>query len=125
MTEQSTTSRTPYLPQPWVDRIFSHMACMYGKKFAETWAGQDADTLKAFWAAKLAGFSDHPQAIKSALDALDERPFPPTLPEFMSLCRDALRRSPAGPALPPPQIDKAVARERLAQLKSRMRRATA
>jgi hypothetical protein len=41
---------------------------------------------------KLGGFADQPKAIKAALDACDERPFPPTLPEFLTLCRDAGRR---------------------------------
>lgn len=123
MTDQSNPNTAPCLPQPWVDRIFAHMACLYGKRFAEMWAGQDADTLKAFWGMKLAGFADHPQAIKHALDSLDERNFPPTCPEFVGMCRNALRRNPAGPALPPPPIDRESAKQRLAQLKQRMRMA--
>ena len=33
-----------------------------------------------------------PGAIGEALDALDSKPFPPTLPEFIALCREAAPR---------------------------------
>lgn len=90
------------LPAEWVERIFSHMACNYGAKFADLWAGQDIETVKRYWGLKLGGFAGHPLSIKAALEALDERPFPPTLPEFIALCRISARREGAGPALPPP-----------------------
>lgn len=80
------------LPESWVERIFDHMAGLYGSKFADLWGGMDAGKVQAMWGGKLAGFADKPKAIKAALDALDERPFPPTLPEFIGLCRDAARR---------------------------------
>lgn len=105
------------LPEPWIERIFSHMACSYGNKFADMWAGQDAAKIKSFWALTLGGFASRPDAISAALKSLEGRPYPPTLPEFIGLCRDALRRIPAGPALPPPPIDRTLARSRLADLK--------
>jgi hypothetical protein len=110
----------PQLPKELIDRIFAEMACQYGRRFAEMWAGIDPDTVKAFWARKLGGFADYPQAIRAALDALDDRPFPPTCPEFSAMCRDALRRNPAGPALPAPTIDISVAKARLAEAKRRI-----
>jgi hypothetical protein len=77
------------------------MAALYGSKFADLWRGTDAAAVRRMWAEKLGGFHDKPEAIKSALDALDERPFPPTLPEFIGLCRDAARRmGPTTAALP-------------------------
>lgn len=89
------------LPESWVARIFDHMAALYGSKFADLWRGTDASAVRRKWAEKLGGFHDKPEAIKSALDALDERPFPPTLPEFIGLCRDAARRiGPTTAALP-------------------------
>jgi hypothetical protein len=60
------------------------------------WRGTDLAGVKLTWASKLSGFANMPEAIKAALDALDDRPLPPTLPEFLHLCRDAARR--AGPA---------------------------
>lgn len=120
----ATSPQSPAaLPPEWVERIFAHMACLYGRLFADMWAGQDAETVKAFWGRKLAGFADHPKAIAAALDALDGRNFPPTCPEFIGLCRDALRRNPSGPALPAPGIDKVAAMARLAEVKRRFGKA--
>lgn len=80
------------LPATWVERIFGHISALYGSKFLDMWRGQDVNAVKAIWSEKLGGFSDKPHAIKAALDALDEKPFPPTLPEFLHMCRDAARR---------------------------------
>lgn len=79
----------PPLEKAWIDRIFALMACTYGRKFSDMWAGQDADMVKAVWAEKLAGFHERPDAIKYALDCLEGREWPPTLPEFLSDCRRA------------------------------------
>lgn len=80
------------LPETWIERIFSEMSVLYGSKFADLWAGADPKEIRAGWAKRLAGFEDHPKAIRAALDSLDERPFPPTLPEFIALCRNEARR---------------------------------
>lgn len=82
----------------WVERIFQEFSNLYGTKAATLWDGQDPDRLKAYWADKLDGFSDKPEAIRAALDALTEHPFPPTLPEFVVLCRTAAKR--IGPKVP-------------------------
>lgn len=93
------------LPDAWIDKIFSHMSSMYGSKFADLWRDTDLKAVKALWAEKLGGFLDQPSAIKSALDALDDKPWPPTLPEFLMLCREAAKRTSTGrPALPPPDL---------------------
>ena len=89
------------LPDAWVERIFDHMAALYGSKFADLWGGTDSANVRAMWARKLGGFAEIPGAIKAALSALDERPFPPTLPEFIQLCRDAARRFGTGTATLP------------------------
>lgn len=75
------------LPENWIERIFAEMSVLYGSKFADLWAGTDPAQIREGWAKKLAGFKDHPKAIRAALDSLDERPFPPTLPEFVAICR--------------------------------------
>lgn len=80
------------LPPAWIERLFAHMSASYGSKFADLWRGADLAEVKSLWAEKLGGFHDRPEAIKAALNALDEKPFPPTLPEFLHLCRDAARR---------------------------------
>lgn len=75
-----------------IDRLFAEMAAMYGSKFADLWAGADVEQVKAKWVEKLKGFSDKPGVIQQAINALDDHPFPPTLPEFLTLCRNAARR---------------------------------
>lgn len=95
------------LPDRWVERIFAHMAASYGTRFADLWAGQDAATVKAFWAVKLGGFAARGDVIKAALDALDEQQAPPSLPQFLAICRTQARRLPS-PHLalpePPPAV---------------------
>lgn len=80
------------LPESWIAKIFDHMSGLYGSKFADLWNGSNVDSVRRMWAAKLAGFADMPKAIKEALDALDSKPYPPTLPEFLAMCREAGRR---------------------------------
>lgn len=80
------------LPESWIERIFGEMSVLYGSKFADLWAGTDIAQVRAGWAKKLAGFEDHPKAIRAALDALEDKPFPPTLPEFIHSCREHARR---------------------------------
>jgi hypothetical protein len=97
------------LPAEWIERIFALMLASYGTKFTDLWRGTDLVAVKAMWAEKLGGFADKPKAIKDALNALDERPFPPTLPEFLNLCREAAKRyGPTQQALPyrPTEADK-------------------
>ncbi len=102
------------LPDAWVVRLFERMSAMYGSKFSDLWAGVDPANMRAVWADKLGGFAQRPEIIKAALDACDDRPWPPTLPEFLGICRDAAKRSPVQlPALPAPDIPADVIAARL------------
>lgn len=95
MSEQTSVTspvRPSVLPESWISKIFDHISGLYGSKFADLWRGTDPATVKRTWAEKLAGFQTMPKAIKEALDALDSKPFPPTLPEFIALCREAAIR---------------------------------
>jgi hypothetical protein len=80
------------LPSSWIAKIFEEMSASYGSKFADLWAGSNMEAVQRKWSEKLGGFRDMPGAIREALDALDSKPFPPTLPEFLVLCREAGRR---------------------------------
>lgn len=91
-TNETSLARPSVLPDSWITKIFDHMSGLYGSKFADLWRGSDLETVRRTWASKLAGFADMPKAIKEALDALDDKPYPPTLPEFLALCREAGRR---------------------------------
>lgn len=51
--------------------------------------GSDAGIVNAMnhWAEKLGGYKNRPEAIRAVLDHLPTNP--PTLPEFLQLCRNA------------------------------------
>lgn len=125
MTEVASASATlparpSVLPDAWINRLFAQMSGMYGSKFADLWGSSDLSDVKAIWAQKLGGFADKPECIKAALDGLDERPFPPTLPEFLTLCRTATnRRGTYTAALPAPAMSPQEAARRLDEIKAR------
>ena len=51
--------------------------------------GQDAGIVNAMhhWSEKLAGFEEHPECLKHALESLPAEP--PSLPQFIDMCRRA------------------------------------
>jgi len=89
------------LPANVIDRLFARLEAAYGSRWMNMWGNTALSNVKALWAEKLGGFHENLGAIGYALDALDEHPFPPTLPEFLALCRKAPR--PSLPALPQPE----------------------
>lgn len=99
--ESLTSPQAKRLPDSWVHRIFSAMQGHYGSRFLNMWGtgqqlpdGQDAGIVNAMnhWAEKLGGFTDNPECIKHALAILP--PEPPSLPQFVELCRHAPRNQP-------------------------------
>ena len=85
--------RPDSLRDDWIARIFERLGGLYGAKFTDMWKDTDPANVSRTWAERLAGFHDMPEAIKAALDGCDDRPWPPTLPEFIQLCRDAAKRN--------------------------------
>lgn len=81
-------------PDALMDRLFQKLALMYGAAWADKWAGTPIDAVKGEWARSLHGVE--PEAMRLALEAImtEGRPFPPSLPEFVSLCRQFARRGP-------------------------------
>ena len=78
------------LPSAWVDRLFSRLAAFYGsQKLATMWVDADMAEVKAVWAEQLGRFE--PASISTALQRLIDsgNQWPPTLPEFCELCRQA------------------------------------
>lgn len=112
------------LPDRWIERIFDRMAGLYGSKFADLWSGTDPQTVRQVWAEKLADFADKPLAIRQSLDALDAHPFPPTLPEFLTLCRDSAKRcyQPQSRTSDYPLLGYTATDEDIAEAKRRMKR---
>lgn len=91
------------LPESWVDRIFAELAAMYGKHWLDLWADTDVAAVKASWGAALHGLEG--ETIRLAIDSLRSqgKPFPPTQPEFVFLCRQFVRRGPHRLALTAPR----------------------
>lgn len=103
------------LPDSWVDRIFDHMQGLYGSLWVDRWRTGETEergrrifdlgllNAKATWARELAGFAREPHRIARALESCRSKPLPPTLPEFIGLCRDQATEQRV--ALPPPTPD--------------------
>jgi hypothetical protein len=73
------------LPQPWIERIFTRLSAFYGSKFADLWGNSDLANVKAVWSEELSAYSG--DEIAAALAQCKTRDWPPTLPEFLKLCR--------------------------------------
>lgn len=74
------------LPDAWVTKLFARFAAMYGKHWLDMWGDVPIAEVKAAWAADLGRFSG--DQLRKALDHCKSQcKFPPTLPEFVGLCR--------------------------------------
>lgn len=65
--------------------VVSEMRLMYGSKFAQQWEGLTPRELRESWDQKLSGVTE--LEVRQALVACLTRDWPPTLPEFLRLCR--------------------------------------
>lgn len=92
------------LPDALVSRVFERMEALYGSLFIDRWKDTDIARVRAVWAEELGGFADAPEMIAHALRSLSACPMPPTLPEFLVLCRSAPR--PQLFALPEPPTNR-------------------
>lgn len=73
--------------QKMIDELFLKFAAYYGSQFLSKWAGIDIDMVKSEWADGLEQFKV--ETIKRALDYVrDNNEFPPSLPEFIKICRE-------------------------------------
>lgn len=108
----STTSpaNPTALPDAWIGRLFGRMEALYGSLFLDRWKHCDMANVRRVWAEELSGFHDQPAMLAHALRSLDSVPMPPTLPEFLALCRQAPR--PQHLALPAPEVPVEVRKER-------------
>ena len=70
-----------------IEALFSKMSAFYGDKFAMMWRGSKIDEVQKAWAIELAKLSR--EQLKAGSESLTALPKPPTLPEFINLCRQA------------------------------------
>lgn len=76
-----------------VEHILQEMMFMYGKRFEQQWGNQVFPDMVAYWEKKLAGYSR--DELRRGFKALETLKYPPTLPEFMQLCRPSIDKTKA------------------------------
>lgn len=130
MSAGQSTLRQP-LPLGWVRKLFAELQGNYGTRFLDMWRSGQADTngddvglqnAMDMWAEKLAGFRERPDAIRRVLDTLPKHP--PTLPEFVELCRTSCPKQEVK-ALPAPEVPPAVIAARKAEAEDMARQVLA
>lgn len=94
-------SQSTALPSAWVDRLFQRFSVMYGKHWADQWEGVPMADVKDAWRTELGGIRG--EQLGKALQSCGK--FPPTLPEFVALCRQAVTPPAQRLFLPSPQTD--------------------
>lgn len=84
---QNATSlpTVPALPERWSEKIFRRMENFYGQKWNDSLGGIERERVKQAWGEELADYL--PDEIATGLHACRSRTWPPTLPEFLLLCR--------------------------------------
>jgi hypothetical protein len=91
------------LPSHAIDRLFDRFTMIYGaQKTAQAWGGVHPDDRNRVWREALGKYPL--QAVGDAVRDLAEHGngWPPTLPEFVALVRDSVRRPEHQHALPAP-----------------------
>lgn len=79
------------LPLHWIDALFTRLNSFYGERFVNMWKTTDLEIVKQEWADGLGKFDT--ATLKAALEYFrdhipkDRAAFPPTLPEFISICK--------------------------------------
>jgi hypothetical protein len=73
------------LPQAWIDKLFDKFKARYGTLFVDRFGGLSLDAVAEEWASELAGYTG--PELQRGLDGCRTLKFPPTLPEFMAMCR--------------------------------------
>lgn len=85
LTSVTLQPKSSALPEPWIERLFMRFSAMYGAKFADAWRGCNIADVKAVWGEALGGYSR--EELSAGVAKCLQRDWPPTLPEFLKLCR--------------------------------------
>lgn len=102
-TSSAKPSGSEPLPAPWIDRLFGRLAGLYGKLWLDAWAGIPIADVRDAWADALAGVGA--DQIRMALRHVQtHNKFPPSAPEFSSICRQFRVEPSHRMMLPAPQI---------------------
>ena len=91
---ETSQPKSSALPEQAISRLFARFEAMYGAKFADAWKGCDIRNVKAVWAETLGALSR--EELAAGVSGCMGREWPPTLPEFVKLCRQADPNRPGG-----------------------------
>lgn len=108
----------PALPLTWINALFEKFETYYGADFSRKWGQvRDIDKLKQEWGEKLFPFDR--DILRMALDYCAENvPKPPSLPEFVGICKAMKPAREHVQYLPPPTFEKTeVGMKALAEIK--------
>lgn len=83
MTQLSTS--TDPLPMAWIEKLFERMISLYGNKFLDMWRDINLQSVKQTWAYELGKLSR--DEIARGATALSNQEWPPSLPQFIKLCK--------------------------------------
>lgn len=84
---QLSTSINP-VPDHWIDALFAKMSSYYGNKFADMWRDSSMQAIKGIWAQELLKLSR--EDFTRGANALLAQEWPPTLPQFIKLCKPSV-----------------------------------
>src|SRR6516164_1064674 len=80
-----TSSTSTSVPISLVEKLFARFEALYGRKFIDMWEKTDLHAVKELWAEEMGKLSC--DELKRGYASLMQRQWPPTLPEFLNLCR--------------------------------------
>ena len=80
-----STSTPTASPSSGIDRLFQTLLGFYGNKFVDLWRDMDPAEVKAVWRQELRTMTA--DELRRGIDGCRTRAWPPTLPEFLQLCR--------------------------------------
>lgn len=83
----SLTSTRP-APISWVEKLFERMQALYGNKFVDMWRDTNIDLVKQLWSEEMGKLSS--DDLKRGYAALMARDWPPSLPEFVKMCKPSV-----------------------------------
>jgi len=93
------------LPTTWINALFAKFQQFYGQDFVRKWASNDIEATKTEWAEKLFQFDR--EVLRLAVEYCSENvPKPPSLPEFIAICKSMKPAREHAVMLPPPKFEK-------------------
>lgn len=84
----STNRDKPAIPIVWVKKLFDEMTMLFGNLFAQQWENVDPEKMQIFWSEKMYGLTN--DEIRRGVNAMRKLAWPPTLPQFLELCRPSI-----------------------------------